>query len=102
MITMKSFHENGEEDIIDAVMETASQWKNVYVSVDMDAVDPAFAPGADSAETGGMTSREIISAVQRIRNMRNARGMDVAEIHDEKDINKMTAKLAAKLISEFV
>lgn len=102
VIGMKSFHENGEEDILDAVMETARQWKNVYVSVDMDVVDPAFAPGVDSAETGGMTSREIISAVQRIRNMRNVIGLDVAEIYDEKDSNKMTAKLAAKLIGEFV
>jgi len=49
-----------------------------------------------------MTSREIISAVQRIRNMRNVKGLDVAEIYDEKDSNKMTAKLAAKLIGEFV
>ncbi len=102
LITMKSYHDTGEQDILDAVMETASQWKHAYVSVDMDVADPAFAPGVDAAETGGMTARELIAIVQRLRSMRNARGFDVAEIRDEKDINQLTAKLAAKLVAEFI
>lgn len=70
----------------------------LYVSIDMDALDPAFAPGVSHHEPGGLSVREILSVLHRIEGP--IVGADVVEYNPTRDINGMTAVVAAKLVKE--
>ena len=70
----------------------------VYITVDMDALDPAFAPGVSHHEPGGLSTRDINSIVQRLPNQ--IVGADIVEYNPDRDINDMTAMVAAKLLKE--
>jgi arginase len=70
----------------------------LYVSIDMDALDPAFAPGVSHFEPGGMSVREILSIIQSLNV--SVIGADIVEYNPTRDINGMTAMVAAKLLKE--
>jgi arginase len=70
----------------------------VYISVDLDALDPAYAPGVSHLEPGGLRTRDIISVIQQIR--APIVGADIVEYNPVQDINGMTARVAAKLMKE--
>lgn len=75
--------------------------KPVYLSVDMDVIDPAFAPGVDTPVPGGLTSNEIIYLCKEIAKI-GLIGFDVMETSPPHDIQDMTSHLASKLILEVV
>jgi len=70
----------------------------VYLSLDIDGIDPAFAPGVSHREPGGLTVREVINIIHQI----NAPlvGADLVEFNPNKDIDDSTAQVAAKLVKE--
>lgn len=70
----------------------------LYVSVDLDALDPACAPGVSHHEPGGLTTRELLRVLHRID--APLVGADIVEYNPSRDINGMTATLAAKLVKE--
>ena len=70
----------------------------VYISCDMDALDPAFAPGVSHHEPGGLSVRDMLGIIQRIPN--RIVGADIVEYNPDRDINDMTAMVAAKLLKE--
>ena len=70
----------------------------LYVSIDMDALDPAFAPGVSHHEPGGLSVRDILSVLHRIETP--IVGADVVEYNPTRDINGMTAVVAAKFVKE--
>lgn len=72
--------------------------KPIYVSLDIDALDPAFAPGVSHHEPGGLSTREALHIIQNI----NAPilGADIVEYNPTRDINDMTAMVSAKLLKE--
>jgi agmatinase len=70
----------------------------LYVSIDMDALDPAFAPGVSHHEPGGLSVREILSVLHRISVP--IVGADIVEYNPTRDINGMTAVVAAKFVKE--
>jgi len=70
----------------------------LYVSIDMDALDPAYAPGVSHHEPGGLSVRDILSVLHRID--RPIVGADVVEYNPTRDINGMTAVVAAKFVKE--
>jgi agmatinase len=70
----------------------------LYVSIDMDALDPAYAPGVSHHEPGGLSVRDILSVLHRIE--RPIVGADVVELNPTRDINGMTAVVAAKFVKE--
>lgn len=73
--------------------------KPVYISIDIDVVDPAFAPGTGTPEPGGCSSREILSAVRDMAGL-DIVGMDIVEVSPPNDQTGRTAILAAKLVRE--
>jgi agmatinase len=73
---------------------------SVYCSVDVDAADPAFAPGTGTPEPFGLTSRECHDAVRRVAATGCVDGFDVVEVNDRDD--GQAATLAAKLLRAFV
>jgi agmatinase/proclavaminate amidinohydrolase len=98
---MKELFDNLEV-ACDKIMEYARKFDNLYLSLDIDAVDPAFAPGTGYVEPGGLTSREFLYLIQRINLLKNLNAIDLVEVNPEKDINGMTLKLAAKVIWELL
>ncbi len=70
----------------------------VYISFDMDALDPAFAPGIAHHEPGGMTTRDALNIIHAID--APVIGADVVELNPDRDVNGMTAMVTAKLVKE--
>jgi len=89
------------EDSCDIIMEFSKN-KELYVSIDIDVVDPAFAPGTGYVEPGGLTSREFLYIVQRINKVKNLRAIDIVEINPDNDPSNKTVKLGAKILSELI
>ena len=77
------------------------QDRPVYVTLDIDVVDPAFAPGTGTAEPGGCTSREILLAVHLLASL-NLVGFDLVEVCPPYDQSQRTALLAAEIVREVV
>lgn len=91
---------NNIENSCDSLMEMAREFDGLYVSVDIDAVDPAFAPGTGYVEPAGLSSREILYFIHRLKLLKNMKAFDIMEVCPGKDVNGMTVKLAARLIAE--
>lgn len=72
----------------------------VYVSLDMDAVDPAFAPGVSHHEPGGFSTRQVLNILQHLKG--NIVGADLVEFNPTRDPSGITAMLAAKLYKEMI
>jgi agmatinase len=72
----------------------------VYVSFDMDVLDPAFAPGVSHREPGGMTVREAVAHLHAIAG--NIVGADIVEYNPGQDVSGMTATVAAKILKEIM
>lgn len=70
----------------------------LYVSVDLDVFDPAFAPGVSHREPGGLSSREVLDVLQHLD--AELVGADVVELNPARDAAEITAPLAAKLVKE--
>lgn len=70
----------------------------VYVSIDMDGFDPAFAPGVSHREPGGLTAREVLTLIQELDGP--IVGADVVEFNPSEDPIGLTAPLCAKLVKE--
>jgi agmatinase len=73
----------------------------VYVTLDIDVVDPAYAPGTGAAEPCGCTSQEIIRALHLLEEL-NVVGFDLVEVSPIYDLSERTALLAAKLVREAI
>ena len=73
---------------------------DVYISLDIDAFDPAFAPGVSHHEPGGLTSRQVINIIQSIKT--RIIGADIVEFNPNRDIQGITATLAAKMMKEIL
>jgi agmatinase len=70
----------------------------LYVTIDLDALDPAFAPGVSHPEPAGLSVRDIVAILARIRS--RAVGADVVELNPLRDVSDATAVVAVKLLKE--
>lgn len=72
----------------------------VYLSLDMDAIDPAYAPGVSHHEPGGFTTRQVLHILQTIK--ANVIGADLVEFNPTRDLSGVTAMLGGKLYKEIL
>jgi len=75
--------------------------KPVYITLDIDVVDPAFAPGTGTPEPGGCSSQEILDVVGHFKEL-NVVGFDLVEVSPANDLSDRTALLAAKILRELI
>jgi agmatinase len=91
-------------DVIDMRAWTAGRRPEVtgpvYVTIDADGLDPAFAPGVSHREPGGLSARDVIGIVQALP--RPIVGADVVEVNPLQDVGGTTAVVAAKLVRELI
>ena len=89
-------HGNGSKLVKDAV----SVFDKLYVSIDLDVLDPAFAPGVGNPEAVGITSRELYDMISSLKNQKII-GADIVELCPTYD-NGATASMAARLMSAII
>jgi len=100
VITMSAVRKMGPEELMVIVRERVGQRK-VFVTFDIDVVDPAFAPGTGTPEVGGFTSGEAVDLVRGLRGLKFV-GFDVVEVLPAYDPAEITALLAANIMYEFL
>jgi agmatinase len=89
------------DDIDTALMAIAALGDGpVYLSFDLDGLDPAFAPGVNHHEPGGLTVREALRIIEALPG--RLVGADVVELAPARDVNGTTATVAARLVKEIV
>ncbi len=102
VISMSSLLED-LQGVADSITEFANK-KELYVSIDIDVVDPSMAPSTGYIEPGGLSVRQFLYILQRINKIKSLHGLDIVEINEMKDKEKdlMTIKLGAKIVAEVV
>lgn len=98
---MTEIHHRGLNTVLDESFSTlVDGCDGVFLSVDIDVVDPGMAPGTGTPEPGGMTSRELLESVRRICLELPVVGMDVVEVAPAFDSADITAILANRVVLE--
>jgi len=100
VVTMSAVREMGLQRLIEIIQVRIGQNK-VFVTFDIDVVDPAFAPGTGTPEVGGFTSSEAIDLIRGLKGL-NFVGFDVVEVLPDYDVAEITALLAANIVYEFL
>lgn len=72
----------------------------VYVSLDIDVVEPMLVPGISHPEPGGLTVRDVLDVLAAVRT--GVIGADVVEYNPRNDVRDLTARVAAKFVKELV
>jgi agmatinase len=98
---MTEIHHRGLNKVLDESFATlTNECDGVFLSVDIDVVDPGMAPGTGTPEPGGMTSRELLEAVRRICLELPIVGIDIVEVAPAFDTADITAILANRVVLE--
>lgn len=101
MITPIDIVELGVQKVAEMVMEKVADNKT-YVSIDLDCVDPASAPGVSVPSPGGLTTADLLYLLTRVMREADVAGFDIVELSPDYDLNSMTAYLAARIMSECI
>lgn len=103
MYTMKDVKSLGIESIMKDCLEKLEQEVDIiYVSVDMDVLDQAFAPGCPAIGPGGMSSDMLLDAISILAQHKMVGAMDIVEIDPSIDFRDMTSRVAAHVILHFL
>ena len=93
--------ERGMNSVAVSVRSKLSLCDAVHISLDIDCLDPAFAPGTGIPESGGLTSREVITLIKSLQGLPLV-GLDLVEVSPPLDPSESTIFAALKMIMEFV
>ena len=100
---MTEIEERGSEAVVaDAIAEALEGADAIYLSVDIDVVDPGSAPGTGTPEPGGMLPRELLRAVRQIVGKVELAGMDIVEVSPPYDWAESTAMIANRVALEAI
>ena len=103
---MNSFHMSEivarglDECLTEAFAIATDECDGVFLSVDVDVVDPGMAPGTGTPEPGGLTGRQLLDAVRRIAMTVPLAGIDVVEVSPPYDHAEVTAFLGNRVVLE--
>jgi len=100
MVTLDAALERGIPAVVGEIRERVGS-RQVYVTLDIDAVDPAFAPGTGTPEVGGFTSHQMLSLLRGLAGL-NVVGADLVEVSPPFDHSHITSILAANLVFEIL
>ena len=98
---MTEIHHRGMDAVLNESFKTLTDdCDGVFLSVDIDVVDPGMAPGTGTPEPGGMTSRDLMEAVRRICSELPIVGVDIVEVSPAYDHADITSLLANRIVLE--
>ena len=92
---MQEIAVEGKFEVSESVMANARRFEALYVSIDADVLDPAFV-SVDTPEPGGLSVRELLFFLHRLKRLRNFRGADLSELKVD------SALVGAKIVSELL
>jgi len=96
-ITAREIRRMGAEQVRNKLLKKLEKHSNVYLSIDIDVLDPAYAPAAQNPEPAGLTTLELLELLEPLCG--NAAALDVVEVSPNYD-NGITALAAAKIVLE--
>ncbi len=100
---MTEIESRGAEAVIaDAIAEALDGPEVIYLSVDVDVIDPGMAPGTGTPEPGGMLTRELLRAIRQVVGAVELVGMDVVEVSPPYDHAEITAAAAHRMVMEAI
>jgi agmatinase len=101
---MNEIEERGLRAVVDEAVDysVAGGAKGVFISVDIDVVDPGMAPGTGTPEPGGLTSRQLLDTVRRLARELVVLGADVVEVSPPYDQADLTSYLANRVVLEIL
>ena len=100
ILTIDRVYELGLPAVQKMIQAVVGQ-RPVYVSLDIDAIDPAYAPGTGTPEVGGFSSYEMLRLLRGLDGL-NLVGFDLVEVSPPYDHSDITAILASNLVFEFI
>jgi agmatinase len=99
--TMHDIERRGFDEVLsEAVAQALDGPERLYLSVDVDVLDPAYAPGTGTPEPGGLSARELLRAVREIALRTELAGADVVEVSPPYDPVGVTAEVAHRVVME--
>ena len=99
--TSRKIFENGATVVAEEIVQKLSTLKKIYLTLDIDILDPAFAPGTGTPKSGGISSRELLELL-RIFSELPLIGMDVVEVSPPLDCSDITSFAAQRAITEML
>lgn len=89
---------------LDGLVETIHEIKNhpVYITIDLDVLDPSIFPGTGTPEPGGITYKELLEAIQAFKQLNNVVGADIVELSPILDSSNSSTIVAAKTLREMI
>jgi agmatinase len=100
---MTEIEERGAEAVVaDAIAEALDGPEVIYLSVDIDVIDPGMAPGTGTPEPGGLLTRELLRAIRQVVGSVELVGMDVVEVAPAYDVSEVTAAAAHRCVLEAI
>jgi agmatinase len=100
IVTAEDVHENGPKSIAERIVSVVGSGP-AYLSFDVDALDPAFAPGTGTPEVGGLATWQVRAILRRLAGIGFA-GMDVVEVSPPYDVAEITALAAATIAWDYI
>jgi arginase family enzyme len=99
IVTSEEFHQGG----VELVKRHLKKFRHrpTYVTLDIDVVDPAFAPGTGTPQVGGLSSAQILDLVRGLQGLKLV-GCDLVEVSPPYDNGEITSLLAANLLYELI
>lgn len=99
-VTARDVNLKGVEHAFRSLKEHFTDYDALYFTLDIDVLDPAFAPGTGTTVSGGLTSRELIELVKLILAELPVKAMDIVEVAPALDSNDITSWAALRIIHE--
>ena len=99
--TMHEIWERGFRAVMDdAIAHASSMAEHLYLSIDVDALDPSYAPGTGTPEPGGIVAADLLRMVREICRTHSVVGVDIVEVAPAYDVSDLTVNVAHRLAFE--
>lgn len=98
--TARRVYQHGIEAIAADVIQQFAGVPAIYLTLDIDCLDPAFAPGTGTPEAGGLSSRDLVELLHQLFAVLPIRAMDIVEVSPPLDTADITSMAAVKVIYE--
>ena len=100
VVKAKEVHKTGTEAVFKKLKDKFKGYDAVYLTIDIDVLDPAFAPGTGTPQFGGLTAVQLIELFQMMLKELPVRAMDIVEVAPDLDVNNITSWAGLRLIHE--
>ncbi len=102
VIGAREIYRRGLDFVLEEVQKRYAGYQSIYVTIDIDVLDPAFAPGTGTPEAGGLSTRELMELIRGIVSTLPVRAVDVVEVAPPLDTADITSWAALKVIYEIL